>query len=72
MATLPVVENFHVIEQASACLDRSVVLYSQCITSSDFRVWKKLSIGALTLLCQDSRMESAKSAKINGYSSRTM
>ena len=32
----------------------------------------KLSVGALTLLCQAGRVESAKSARINGYNSRTM
>jgi hypothetical protein len=32
----------------------------------------KLSVGALTLLCQAARAESAKSARISGYSSRTM
>ena len=70
MAALAVVEDFHVIEKAGACLIPTLVV--ECITSSVFKEWKKLSIGALTLLCQDSRMESAKSAKINGYNSRTM
>jgi hypothetical protein len=35
-------------------------------------VWKKLSIGALTLLCQATRAESARSARISGYRALTI
>jgi hypothetical protein len=33
---------------------------------------KKLSIGALTLLCQAEAVESARSARMSGYNSRTI
>ena len=70
MAAGSIVKDFDVIKDVGACeLARFVVA---CMTNSVFRLLKKLSIGALTLLCQVLRIDSAKSAKISGYSSRTM
>jgi len=37
-----------------------------------FNLPQKLSVGALTLLCQEMAAESARSARISGYNSRTM
>ena len=60
-------------------------MYSKAVAFMASRVWKRspktrsclkllnqLSVGALTLLCQAARLESAKSARMSEYNSRTI
>ena len=70
MAAGSIVKDFDVIKDVGACeLARFVdpVAYAFLVQATEEGLGD-----ALTLLCQVLQTESARSAKINGYSSRTM
>jgi len=69
MKPFAIVKHFNVINDVSSGLSR--FLYCEKKTLSVLRLPKKLSATALTLLCQGSKADSFKSAKIIGYNSLT-
>jgi hypothetical protein len=66
MHAAAIVETFDPVDDIE--LGKRTRVVAQSMRSLTLSVLKKLSIGALTLLCQRVRTDSAKSARINGYS----
>ena len=70
MTTTAVVKHFDIFEQIGPRV--LMRLIARGGSRSFFKLLKKLSVGALTLLCQVVRAESAKSARMSGYNSLTI